>query len=105
MGTPKAPKGLSAEARKWWRTITSEYDLGESSYLLLLSAMECFDRMRAAQVVIEVEGLTVEDRNGRVAAHPCVGIERDARAGLLRNLKAMGLDMEPINPVGRPAGR
>jgi hypothetical protein len=50
---PPAPAHLSAEAKNWWRRIHEENEIGDQSGLLILAtALESFDRMRAAQAVI-----------------------------------------------------
>jgi len=103
----KPPKGLSAEARKWWESIRQEYDVEDAGGLLILqSAVEAFDRMRQAQRRLKKEGLTATDRFGQRKAHPATVIERDSRGAMLSALKQLNLDLEPIEPrAGRPNGR
>lgn len=102
--TPTAPKHLSAEARGWWDRIAAEYELDDAALLILESAFESFDRMREAQGILRKEGITLTDRFGQRKQHPATLVERDARASMLRCLKQLGLDLEPLNPgVGRPA--
>ena len=72
---------------------------------VLENALECFDRMRQAQEMLAKEGITVTDRFGQSKVHPAVLVERDAKAGLLRALKALNLQIEPLqDAVGRPPG-
>jgi P27 family predicted phage terminase small subunit len=101
------PKGLSTEARTWWKRLVSEYEIGDDAGLLLLqTAMEAFDRMRIAQEAIEADGVTVFDRFGQRKAHPLLPAERDARAQMLAALRALNRDLEPLHDrPGRPAGR
>jgi P27 family predicted phage terminase small subunit len=102
---PKAPRGLSAEARSWWRKICSGWQLDDAGYLILQGGLECFMRMREAQVMLLKEGIVVTDRFGQLKAHPATIVERDSKAGLLRALRALNLALEPLNDaVGRPAG-
>lgn len=102
---PKAPAHLSDEARRWWGAIMDEFQIDDrAGELLLLLAMESFDRMRAAQRSIEAEGAVTADRFGQLRPHPAVLIERDSRTALQRALKQLNLDVMPPNPVGRPAG-
>lgn len=104
---PKPPNGLTAEARRWWREIRHEYGVSDPGGLLILaSACEAFDRMRQAQRRLKREGLTTLDRFGQCKAHPATVIERDSRAAMLAALKALNLDLEPLNQrPGRPAGK
>lgn len=99
---PKAPKQLSAEARSFWRKIVSGWELDDAGLLILQSACECLDRVRQAQDLITREGITVADRFGQVKQHPATLVERDGKAALLRHLKALNLDIEPLNTIGRP---
>lgn len=108
MSTVKtAPKGLSTEAKAWWKRLRTEYEIEDDAGLLLLqTGLEAFDRMRHAQDAIRAEGMTVLDRFGQRKAHPLLPAERDARAQMLAALRALNLDVEPLQDrPGRPAGR
>jgi P27 family predicted phage terminase small subunit len=102
---PPAPENLTAEAAAWWDRIVSGWDLDDPGLLILQSVCETFDRMRQAQQQIKEEGATIRDRFGQLKQHPAVLTELHNRAAMLRNLKLLGLDLEPIGPVGRPPGR
>jgi len=101
---PQPPRGkLSQEARRWWRHFVSAWEFDEAGLLILASALEAFDRMRQAQKILTDEGLVIQDRFGQKKCHPAALIERDARAGMLRALKQLNLDLEPLQEgVGRP---
>ncbi len=103
----KPPRGLSREACRWWRRLTTEYEIGDDAgRLILMMAMEAFDRMREAQAVLATDGLTLKDRFDQVKVHPLTVVERDSRAQMLAALKALNLDVEPLrNTPGRPGGR
>ncbi len=102
----KPPRGLSREACRWWRRLTTEYGIEDSAGLLLLTtALEAFDRMREAQAVLAADGLSIKDRFDQVKAHPLTTVERDSRAQMLAALKALNLDIEPLRDgPGRPSG-
>jgi P27 family predicted phage terminase small subunit len=106
VGTAPAPSHLSTEGKSWWRKIVTEYEISDDTGLLMLqTALESFDRMRSAQRVIKREGQSTRDRFGQPKAHPLLTVERDSRSGMLAALKAMNLDMEPLNDrPGRPGG-
>lgn len=101
---PKPPRGLSKEAREWWKKINDGWQLDDAALLLLGSALECFDRMRKAQGILRREGIVIRDRFGQKKQHPATLVERDAKMALVRNLKALNLDLEPLNLPGRPHG-
>ena len=104
--TPEPPEGLSGEARRWFIRVQDEHAIMDAAGLLLLgSAMEAFDRMRSAQASIKTDGETTLDRFHQLKPHPLLNVERDARAAMLASLKALQLDLEPLqNGVGRPGG-
>ncbi len=104
--SPRPPKGLSREAKSWWRKLVAEYAIeDEAGFLMLQTSLEAFDRMRQAQGVLKEDGLVVTDRWGQKKAHPLVTVERDSRAQMLAALKALNLDAEPLRSgPGRPPG-
>ena len=103
---PKPPKTLSREAKAWWRKLITEYQIeDEAGYLLLMTGLESFDRMRQAQAALAEDGLTVTDRFGQAKAHPLCVVERDSRSQMLASLKMLNLDVEPLRGgPGRPSG-
>ena len=103
---PQAPKPLSTEAARWWRKLVDEYSVDDvAGRLLLMVALEAFDRMRQAQEAVARDGIAVTDRFKQVKAHPLCTVERDSRAQMLAALKALNLDIEPTRDgPGRPPG-
>ncbi len=102
----KPKLGLSHEAETWRQKIIEGFEIGDDAGLLILmTAMEAFDRLREAQEILKREGITTTDRFGQVKQHPGTMIERDARTALLRSLKALNLDIVPPGEIGRPPGR
>jgi hypothetical protein len=104
-GTPRVPTGLSPDSARVWRELMREFELDDAAALLLLTtALEARDRMRAAAEIVAREGLMVEDVHGK-RAHPALAIERLARRAMLESLRALNLDIEPLRDrVGRPPG-
>jgi P27 family predicted phage terminase small subunit len=103
----RAPAGLSVEARAWWRQLQAEFAIEDPGGLLLLqTALEAFDRLRGARALIDRDGVVITDRFGQSKPHPAATIERDARTAMLTALRALNLDVEPLQGrVGRPNGR
>jgi phage terminase small subunit len=98
------PRALSQEAKGLWVSIHAGWQLDEAATFLLEQGLECLDTMRKAQEILKKDGLISLDKYGKATAHPCVAIERDAKASLLRFIRALNLDLEPILALGRPGG-
>lgn len=107
MKTIRAPKHLSKEAKKIWKSLITEYGIEDIAGLKILRvALEAFDRAQAAREKIDLEGMTVEDRYGQMKPRSLIACERDSRAAFLSGLKALNLDIEPLRDgPGRPGGR
>ena len=106
MKTIRAPKHLSKEAKKIWKSLIAEYSIDDTAGLKILRvALEAFDRAQTAREKIDLEGMTVKDRYGQMKPHSLIACERDSRAAFLSGLKALNLDIEPLRDgPGRPGG-
>ena len=102
MKTPSPPTHLSRTTKKWWREITEEFDLEPHHLKVLQAAAESWDRAQEARILVDKEGLVVDDRFGQPKPHPGCAIERDSRGVFLRCLRELGLDVEPPRSLGRP---
>ncbi len=101
-----APKTLSQEAVKWWAKLVAEFEIDDDAGLLILNtAFEAFDAMRAAQKQIKKQGMTIKDKFGQMKIHPLCSVVRDSRAQMLQAFKHLNLDIEPLKDVGRPGGK
>jgi phage terminase small subunit len=97
------PRGYSAEARRLFTDVTTEWELDAPALAMLDSACRALMRVRQAQRLLTRDGLVVKDRFKQQKPHPAATIERDAKMTLLRNLKALNLDLEPLHDrPGRP---
>lgn len=101
--TRAAPAHLQADTRDWFDSVAADYILEPHQVRILTLAGEAWDRCVEARQRIAKEGLTVEGREG-LKTHPCVAIERDARAAFARLVAQLGLDDadEPKRGPGRP---
>ncbi len=102
-----APKNLSSEAKKIFKALCAEYSIDDVAGLKILRvALEAFDRAQAARDEIDRDGMTVKDKFNQIKPHPPLPIERDSRAAFLAGLKALNLNLEPLqNRPGRPNGK
>ena len=98
--TNGAPSHLSAEMRKFWRLVVSEYELESDALLILRTACESFDRAQEARTLIAKEGMVLVNR-----PHPAINIEQQSQRVFLAAMRQLGLDIDPPGPVGRPPSR
>ena len=93
------PKHLSAESKRTYRRIATEFDLGPDAENLLRLALESWDRAQQARELVRAEGLIT--KAGR--RHPAIDIETSSYSIYLRAVRQLGLDILPPGPVGRPS--
>jgi P27 family predicted phage terminase small subunit len=101
---PEPPQPLTDAGFRLWSAITTEYELEPAALEILALACEAYSRSRQAGAILDRDGLMSCNRFGDVHEHPAVKAERDARGQCLVALKMLGLTLEPVGPIGRPAG-
>jgi P27 family predicted phage terminase small subunit len=95
------PKELSTEAKRQWNAIVEQFDVDDAAGALLLNqAMQAYDEVLAAKVILKKDGSVIRDRWGQQKQHPAALNLRDARNLMLRCLKQMNLDITPGAPLG-----
>jgi hypothetical protein len=86
-----------------WRSVVDEYDISDAGGLEMLSlACQQLDRAEACRAAIDRDGEMIRGKNG-MREHPLLRHELAARAFVTRTLQRLGLNVEAIKPVGRPA--
>ena len=90
---PKAPPYLSAESKRRWRAINTEYALEMAQLHVLEEALAARDRCQTARRRIRRDGMLVRDRFAQLKAHPLCSVERDARAAMQAGYKQLGIDL------------
>jgi P27 family predicted phage terminase small subunit len=105
--TAKPPKNASPDAKRLWQSLQAEYGISDAVGLDLLNDYANFyDRREQARETIRLEGATIKDRFGQTIAHPATRTERDSSASMMKCLRALNLDLEPLHDKpGRPGGR
>jgi P27 family predicted phage terminase small subunit len=99
----RPPKHLKAAGSRLWRKVLESFALEDEHHLLMLqTACECADRLAECRDLIATQGVTVLDRYGVPKGHPALAAERDARVGLLRTLRELGLDAAAGEEYSRP---
>jgi len=98
----KIPKHLSADSRKWFKTVIDTYELDPHHVHVLTLAAESLDRANEARKRIDEHGMVYQDKAGQPKARPEVIIERDCKDLFRRLLRELNLSEEPAE--NRPPG-
>jgi len=103
--SPEPPSSLSDPGAKLWRSITKQYLIRDAGGLAILEAA-CIarDRAREYAATIKREGVMIRTATG-TREHPLLKAEREERTLEGRLLTKLGLNLEAVRDVGRPAGR
>jgi hypothetical protein len=103
--TSAVPEHLGDAGREIWTGIQASYGITDPGGLALLrTAAEAADRVSSCREMLASQGEVIMVK-GIPRAHPAAAIERDARAALIRALKELHLDVEPLRDrPGRPEG-
>ena len=101
---PGPPESLKRHGRALWNQIQSEYEIRDGGGIeMLRQACAAADRAEDCAKKIEREGLTVTNARGTPHDHPLVKHELAARAFVVKTLRALGLNVEPLRRgPGRP---
>lgn len=101
---PAPPKHLGEDGRQLWLGVQFEYEISDPAGLeLLRQAGEAADRIASVRRQIDQAGELLIVK-GVPRIHPLCQVERDQRAALVRCLRALNLDIEPLKARGRPPG-
>lgn len=98
-------KPLSREAENLKKAIMEAYNFDDQASLAVLDqALEAYDLLNRAQLVVDCDGLLVQGDRGGVKAHPLLAVIRDSRAQFLAAIKLLHLDLAGVEnkPAGRP---
>lgn len=91
---PRAPVGLQARGRAFWRHVTVAYELERDELELLVEACRLLDECEALAAVLAEQGYTVTGSTGQTRVHPAVTELRSSRLALGRLLAQLGLPDE-----------
>lgn len=103
MSNPKAPAGLSQEARKLFHETTEQSSIDDAPSLVLLgNACRALDRLRLAEAIVKKEGAIYLDRFGQPKAHPAAARVDAENLTLQRSLRELGINLSPLPSSSRP---
>jgi P27 family predicted phage terminase small subunit len=100
--TADVSRGFSDEMKTFFRDTKRKFVLSGHHLRVLACACEAHDRMRQAQRVIDVEGLTTKTKGGELRAHPATNVEIQSRTSFVRCLRELGLADEVPDELTRP---
>src|SRR5215831_3938173 len=97
------PRKLGDAGLSLWQSIQSEYKIDDAAGIeLLMQACEAADRVARLAEKIDADGEVIETENGP-KAHPALKEQLAHRSFIVRTLRALGLNLEPIRATaGRP---
>jgi hypothetical protein len=97
---PRPPRQLGSPGLELWTSIQREYFISDPGGIeLLCQACTGLDRAEQLAEAIAVEGAVVHTRSGS-RPHPAIPSELAARSFVCRTIEKLGLNLEPIKPVG-----
>jgi len=99
---PKPPAHLQKATKRWFSDIVAAYELESHHLRLLQAACESWDRLQAARVVLDRDGISYVDRFNAPRARPEVAVERDAKVSFARLVRELNLDGAPGPDAPRP---
>ena len=100
---PRPPKGLSADARRFWRSIVADWELAAHDLRILEDAARCVDIIAEAEAAIAKDGAYVVGRFGP-RSHPAAAVRDRNRIILARLVRELGLSLEEP-AASRPPSR
>ncbi len=68
---PKPPPTLSKNAKAWWKSVVSDFDLDPHHVHLLRLACEALDQAAEARKHLDEDGSVFDDRFGQPKESPC----------------------------------
>ncbi|WP_347349919.1 P27 family phage terminase small subunit [Mesorhizobium dulcispinae] len=90
----KPPAHLRPATKKWFKSVTENYELEGHHLRLLTLAAEAWDQAQTAREVLDRDGQTFSDRFGQPKERPEVSINNSARIAFARLTRELALDVD-----------
>ena len=102
----KPSRPLGKHGSSLWQSVTTEYGIEDAGGVeMLTEACQALDRAEELSAAIKRDGPVIRSK-GAIRDHPAIKHELAARSFVVRTLqRLLGLNVEAIKPIGRPAGR
>ena len=102
--TTRPPRKLGACGLDLWNQVMDEYQVTDRGGIeILAQTCAALDRAEEMAAQINEDGCMIMIK-GQMREHPCARGELANRAFVTRNLVRLGLNIEALKPIGRPAG-
>lgn len=95
---PRAPSGLKARGRRFWRETVAEHELSRPELALLEEIARTIDDIDLLHAAVRSDGVTTAGSTGQVRAHPALVELRAQRQVLGRLVAQLGLEDEDGTP-------
>jgi hypothetical protein len=100
---PQPKRKLGKHGMTLWNDVHSEYEVTDRAGLeLLTEACQALDRAERLAEAIERDGEVIQTAKGDIRVHPGIKLELGCRSFVAKTLQKLGLNWEPVRPVGRP---
>ena len=84
-------KYRTADARSLWTDVTTRFDLERQEEVLLDIACRSLDRLRAAERLVERDGMLLPDDHGILRRHPALLIASEARTAARAAIRQLAI--------------
>lgn len=95
---PRAPTGLRARGRRFWRETLAEHELNRPELAVLEEVCRTLDDIDLLHDAVRVDGVTVAGSTGQTRAHPALVELRQQRQVVGRLVAQLGLEDEDGAP-------
>ncbi|PYF99257.1 Phage terminase, small subunit [Georgenia satyanarayanai] len=100
--TPKAPVGLKARGRRFWKETLEDFELTDGELNLLAEVCRTLDTLDLLAATIAKDGTTTAGSQGQIVMHPAVSEARQQRLALHRLLAALALPDDEGGTISNP---
>lgn len=89
---PKPPTGICSDARRFWTSVNSLYELTPDRMEALVEACHSMTRARQCRKAIKAHGLTYLDKAGQPKPRPEVAQEKAAQLVYSKMIQLINID-------------
>lgn len=100
MSANRAPAGLGPQGRKFWKDVSSVYELAPGEIAILTRACRALDRLASIDAELAGAELMVEGSQGQARANPLLAAADSTERVLDVLVRALALPL-PDEPAGR----